>query len=129
MGPGHTDTDLIVHVADASTWIVGDVVEASGPPMYGSGCYPLGLPQQVEALLAEIDEHDVVVPGHGPVVDRSFILTQLAEVRRLAEQLRRDHQSGSTVEEALFDQRRWPFPVDGLELAVRRAYAILDQEP
>lgn len=129
MSPGHTDTDLIVHVADASTWIVGDVVEASGPPMYGSGCYPLGLPQQLEALLAEIDEHDVVVPGHGPVVDRSFVLTQLAEVRRLAEQLRRAHRSGSTVEEALFDQRRWPFPVDGLELAVRRAYAILDQEP
>ena len=129
MGPGHTDNDLIVHVADARAWIVGDVVEASGPPMYGSGCYPLGLPEQLEALLAKIDEHDVVVPGHGPVVDRSFVVTQLADVTQLAEQLRLAHQSGTTVEEALLDQGRWPFPVEGLELAVRRAYATLDQEP
>jgi glyoxylase-like metal-dependent hydrolase (beta-lactamase superfamily II) len=35
LGPGHTDTDLLVHVPDARTWIVGDVVEASGPPVYG----------------------------------------------------------------------------------------------
>jgi glyoxylase-like metal-dependent hydrolase (beta-lactamase superfamily II) len=129
MGPGHTDNDLVVHVADVSTWIVGDVVEASGPPMYGSGCYPLGLPEQLEALLAEINENDVVVPGHGPVVDRSFVVSQLADVTRLAEQLRQAHQSGTTVEEALLDRRRWPFPVEGLELAVRRAYATLDQAP
>jgi glyoxylase-like metal-dependent hydrolase (beta-lactamase superfamily II) len=129
MGPGHTDTDLVVHVADARTWIVGDVVEASGPPMYGSGCYPLALPEQLEALLAEIHEHDVVVPGHGPVVDRTFVVTQLADVTQLAQQLRLAHRSRATVEEALLDQRRWPFPVEGLELAVRRAYATLDQEP
>ncbi len=42
--PGHTDTDLVVHVPDADTWVVGDVIEASGPPMFGSGCYPLEFP-------------------------------------------------------------------------------------
>lgn len=66
MGPGHTDTDLIVQVADAHTWIVGDVVEASGPPMYGSGCYPLELPRQLEELLAEVTENDVIVPDTDP---------------------------------------------------------------
>ena len=75
MSPGHTDNDLVVKVADANTWLVGDVVEASGPPMYGSGCYPLWLPEQLATLLAGINDDAVVVPGHGPVVDRSFVVT------------------------------------------------------
>lgn len=39
--PGHTDTDLAVHVPDAGVWFLGDVIEQSGPPMFGSGSYPL----------------------------------------------------------------------------------------
>jgi len=65
LGPGHTDTDLVVNVPDAHAWLVGDVVEASGPPMYGSGCFPLGLPLQLAFLLNEVTDADVVVPGHG----------------------------------------------------------------
>lgn len=84
LGPGHTDTDLVVHVPDARCWIVGDVVEASGPPMYGSGCFPLQHPHQMGALLAQLGEQDVVVPGHGPLVDRAFVEAQLAEVVRFA---------------------------------------------
>ena len=52
--PGHTDTDLVVHVPDADTWVVGDVIEASGPPMFGSGCYPLEFPGSLRGLLSEI---------------------------------------------------------------------------
>ena len=125
LGPGHTDTDLVVYVPDARTWVVGDVVEASGPPMYGSGCFPLEHADQLAGLLAQLGDGDVVVPGHGPVVDRRFVAAQLAEVARLGEQLRRAHRSGRTVEQALADQDGWPFPVDGLELAARRAYAAL----
>jgi glyoxylase-like metal-dependent hydrolase (beta-lactamase superfamily II) len=48
--PGHTDGDVVVHVPAKpgvevgnphDTWIVGDVLEDPGPPMYGSGCFPL----------------------------------------------------------------------------------------
>jgi glyoxylase-like metal-dependent hydrolase (beta-lactamase superfamily II) len=128
LGPGHTDTDLVVHVPDAGTWIVGDVVEASGPPMYGSGCFPLELSEQLASLLRQLGDADVVVPGHGPVVDRAFVQAQHVEVEQVAEQLRRSHRSGETVEQALADQDRWPFPVEGLELAVHRAFHALDQE-
>jgi glyoxylase-like metal-dependent hydrolase (beta-lactamase superfamily II) len=128
LGPGHTDTDLVIHVPDAHTWIVGDVVEASGPPMYGSGCFPLQLPGQLELLLAGLDDGDVVVPGHGPVVDRAFVVSQLTEVAQVAEQLQLAHRAGETVEQALADHHRWPFPVDGLELAVQRGYLILNRD-
>ena len=129
LSAGHTDTDLIVHVPDACSWIVGDVVEASGPPMYGSGCFPLQHPDQLGSLLAQLDDDDVVVPGHGPMVDRAFVEAQLAEVVRLTEQLRLAHRAGETVEQALADSTRWPFPIDGLNLAVQRAFAFLDREP
>ena len=128
LSPGHTDADLVVHVPDAATWIVGDVVEASGPPMYGSGCLPVQHPQQLESLLRQLTDDDVVVPGHGPVVDRGFVVSQLAEVTRLAHQLRLAHRYGQTIEQALAEQDRWPFPVDGLDLAAQRAYLTLDHD-
>ena len=97
--------------------------------MYGSGCFPLQHPDQLGSLLAQLGDSDVVVPGHGPIVDRAFVEAQLAEVVRLAEQLRLAHRAGETVEQALADNARWPFPVEGLTLAVRRAYMFLDREP
>lgn len=128
LGRGHTDTDLVVHVPDAHAWIVGDVVEASGPPMYGSGCFPLELPHQLAFLLGEIQTTDVVVPGHGPVVDWTFIESQHAEVERLAQQIRLAKLRGDTVEQALANQDHWPFPVQGLELALQRGYLALDAD-
>lgn len=125
LGPGHTDTDLVLHVPDARAWIVGDVVEASGPPVYGSGCFPLDLPRQLAFLLEQVGPADVVVPGHGPVVDRDFIRAQQAEVEDLAQQIRAARRRGDTVEQALSDQGRWPFPVEALELAVQRGYLAL----
>ena len=125
LGPGHTDTDLVVHVPDARAWIVGDVVEASGPPMYGSGCFPLDLPDQLAFLLDQVGQVDVVVPGHGPVVNRDFVRAQHAEVEDLAQQIREAQRRGDTVEQALSDQDRWPFPVQALELAVQRGYLAL----
>jgi glyoxylase-like metal-dependent hydrolase (beta-lactamase superfamily II) len=126
-GPGHTDTDLILHVPDCHTWIVGDIVEASGPPMYGSGCYPLDLPDQLAGLLEQLQDGDVIVPGHGPVVDRAFVAAQLVAVDRLAQQLRAAHRAGDTIAQVLADPERWPFPVDGLGLAAQRAFQALDQ--
>jgi glyoxylase-like metal-dependent hydrolase (beta-lactamase superfamily II) len=126
LGPGHTDNDLVVHVAEVHTWIVGDVVEASGPPMYGSGCFPLELPHQLSFLLGAVEEADVVVPGHGPVVNRAFIESQTFEAGALAQQVRLAKLRGDTVEQALANQNGWPFPVQGLELAVRRGYLALD---
>ena len=126
-GPGHTDNDLFLHVPDSQAWIVGDIVEASGPPIYGSGCYPLDLPGQLAGLLERLEDGDVIVPGHGPVVDRAFVAAQLTEVSRFAEQLRAAHLAGDTVEQALENPERWPFPVDGLELAVERAFQFLNQ--
>ena len=100
--------------------------------MYGSGCFPLGLPDQLGFLLGLIDngvgDGDVVVPGHGPVVDRAFVEAQRVEAEALAERIRSAWRRGDTVGQALADPGRWPFPVEGLELAVRRGYRTLEAE-
>ena len=72
LGRGHTDNDLLVHVPDAAAWLLGDVIEESGPPMYGPECFPLEWPLTVARLLTLLGGDDVLVPGHGGPVGPSF---------------------------------------------------------
>ncbi|AWB95302.1 MBL fold metallo-hydrolase [Agromyces badenianii] len=124
--PAHTDTDLVLFLPDARVWILGDLIEESGPVMYGSGSYPLGWPGVLDALAAEMQARDLVVPGHGRVVDRAFVERQARELRLIAERFRAAHDAGLTVAEALAAHASWPIPVDGLVGAVERAYLALD---
>ena len=127
--PAHTDTDLVLFLPDARTWVVGDLVEESGPPMYGSGSYPLDWPGVLEGLVAGMRAGDVVVPGHGQVVDRAFVARQAAALAEIARRFREAHDAGRTEAEALAAHAEWPVPVDGLVGAVERAYAALDGLP
>ena len=126
LGRGHTDNDLVLHVPDASTWIVGDLVEESGPPMYGSGCFPLEWPATVAALASTVGPDDVVVPGHGSPVDRSFVEAQQVQLAGVADLLRELHAAGVPVERAgEAGAGRWPLPPEGLEPAISAAYEAL----
>jgi glyoxylase-like metal-dependent hydrolase (beta-lactamase superfamily II) len=124
--PGHTDTDLAVRVADARVWFLGDVVEQSGPPMFGSGSYPLDWPGALRTLLGRIGPDDVIVPGHGTVVDRAFAEHQAEQLDQMAAFIRETHASGETVEGAALPPallELWP---DGLlRSALRDGYAQL----
>jgi glyoxylase-like metal-dependent hydrolase (beta-lactamase superfamily II) len=126
LGRGHTDNDLVLHVPDASTWLVGDLVEESGPPMYGSGCFPLEWPGTCVALAARLGAADVVVPGHGRPVDRAFVESQQAQLAAVADLIDELHAEGVPVDRALeAGGERWALPAEGLEPAVTAAYATL----
>lgn len=130
LGRGHTDNDLLVHVPDTGLWLVGDLVEESGPPMYGSGSFPLDWPQTVGRLLSRLSEDHVVVPGHGAPVDRSFIERQRADLQTAADLIRELHAAGLDVQAAAAEAiDRWPFPPDGLRSAVVDGYRQLDRQP
>jgi glyoxylase-like metal-dependent hydrolase (beta-lactamase superfamily II) len=128
LGRGHTDHDLLLHVPDAGVWLVGDVVEESGPPMYGSGCIPLEWPGTITALLGRLTGDDVVVPGHGAPVDRGFVARQQAELAALADLVRALHAAGVRASDAVAEGGdRWPFPpAAGLDHAVAAGYRALD---
>lgn len=97
--PGHTDTDLAVLVPDCRVWLLGDVIEESGPPMFGSGSYPLGWPEVLAGLLRVIRPGDVIVPGHGAVVDRDFVERQMAALQTVADTIRSCAAAGTSLEE------------------------------
>jgi glyoxylase-like metal-dependent hydrolase (beta-lactamase superfamily II) len=127
LDPGHTDGDLVIRVpspdagADA-VWIVGDVWEQPGPPMYGSGCYPMRWPITLGRLLDEIGEDDIIVPGHGEPVTRRFAVEQRDVLAATADRIRRHHDAGHDIARTLRDQDEWAYPTASLELAVRRGF-------
>ena len=49
-GRGHSAGDVVVRVPDADVVYAGDIVEDAGPPSYGTDCWPLEWPQQLEFL-------------------------------------------------------------------------------
>ena len=125
-GRGHTDNDLLLHVPDADTWLVGDVVEESGPPMYGSGCFPLEWGETARRLATALGPATTVVPGHGRPVDREFVQRQAAALCTVADLLREVHAAGAVAADAVAAARgRWPFPENGLQPAVDAAYPAL----
>jgi glyoxylase-like metal-dependent hydrolase (beta-lactamase superfamily II) len=127
LGPAHTAGDVVVTVAGAGVTFAGDLVEESGPPSYGDDSFPLEWPLAAARLVGLLREGDRVVPGHGRVVDRGFVV---AQQRALAEAARavRDLWVGEVpVDGAVEEARaRWPFPPTFVAAAVRRAYALLD---
>lgn len=126
LGRGHTDNDLVVHVPDAATWLVGDLLEESGPPMYGSGSFPLDWPGTVGALRHAATATATLVPGHGAPVDDTFAADQQAALQQVADLLRELHAAGVPADRALVaGATGWPFPPEGLKGAVREAYRVL----
>jgi glyoxylase-like metal-dependent hydrolase (beta-lactamase superfamily II) len=130
---GHTDGDLVIRVparrkGSGDTWIVGDVMEEPGPPMYGSGCFPMQWPQTLATLLEEIGEHDLIVPGHGRPISRAFGISQLAVLESTAALMRQHYRAGQNVDQALAVPDEWAYSVPALRLAVQRGYQELELE-
>jgi glyoxylase-like metal-dependent hydrolase (beta-lactamase superfamily II) len=126
LGRGHTDNDLLLRIPDAAVWLLGDVIEESGPPFYGSGCFPLDWPETVTRLLALTGDGDVMVPGHGAPVDPAFVRAQRKQLAGVAELITELHGEGVPVERAAdAGGGRWPLPVAGLGPAIEAGYAQL----
>lgn len=74
-GLGHTDSDIVVLVDDVV--VAGDLVEEGAPPSFGDS-FPRAWVQTLGVLAETIT--GTVVPGHGDIVDRTFVLTQRDEI-------------------------------------------------
>jgi len=69
-GPAHTTGDTAVIFRSHNAVHMGDVYNNSGYPFIdaGNGGSLDGIIEFCKAVLAELDEDTVVIPGHGPVV-------------------------------------------------------------
>jgi glyoxylase-like metal-dependent hydrolase (beta-lactamase superfamily II) len=121
-GRGHTDNDIVAVVPDVHAVFAGDLVEQGAPPSFEDS-YPLDWPGTLGRLLDVAD--GPIVPGHGAVVDRSFVEGQLADLSALAELARRVRFDGGSVDDAT---PLSPFPVTVGRPALIRAFAQLAGE-
>jgi glyoxylase-like metal-dependent hydrolase (beta-lactamase superfamily II) len=122
-GRGHTDNDVVVVVPDVGVVLAGDLVEQGAPPSFEDS-YPLDWPGTLGRMLDVAD--GPIVPGHGEVVDRSFVEAQLADLSALAQLARRVSLDGGSADDAL---PLAPFPAAAARVALQRAFAQLSGEP
>jgi glyoxylase-like metal-dependent hydrolase (beta-lactamase superfamily II) len=130
LGRGHTDNDLLVHVPDAGAWLAGDLIEESGPPVYGPDSFPLDWPATIARLQAALGAGDVLVPGHGAAVGAAFLAAQHEQIAAVAALITELHAAGVPADRAPAEGGgRWPFPVSRMAEAVRTGYAQLSGLP
>jgi glyoxylase-like metal-dependent hydrolase (beta-lactamase superfamily II) len=123
-GRGHTAGDAVIRVPDADVVLAGDLVEESGPPVYGVDCHPMDWAGTLDVVINLVGRDTVVVPGHGAPVDRDFVEQQRQDIAITAQTVRDLAAAGVTADRAL-DEGEWPFPREGLTNAVLRGYAQL----
>ena len=119
-GLGHTNSDIVVRVADAGVLFAGDLIEQGAPPAFGDS-YPLDWGQTLDSIVLEA----TMVPGHGDVVDAGFVATQQGEIEAIADMAREGHSEGLPVEALVGNG---PYPPETLHSAISRAYLQLDGE-
>jgi glyoxylase-like metal-dependent hydrolase (beta-lactamase superfamily II) len=123
-GRGHSGGDLIVNVPGTDVLLAGDLVEESGPPVYGIDSWPMEWPLTLDIVLGLTTADSVIVPGHGSMVDRDFVEEQRSDIGIVAETIRDLAGRGIPVDDAVA-AASWPFPREDLTDAVSRGYEHL----
>ena len=123
-GPAHTETDVIAYVPDANLIFTGDLLESAGPPVFGPDTHLKDWPSAVDGILGLVDEHTVLVPGHGPVMDRMAGFQQRAEISGLYGQAEYLVKQGVGIDIA-YERGEWPFDEATVRGVLPLAYAEL----
>ena len=112
-GVAHTDADIIVRVPEAGVAFFGDMIEEGAPPNFGDS-HPEVWPETLRDAASEFPA--TAVPGHGDVVDETFVLAQIEELETVAD-LAGAYAGGD--DSAL--NRPGPYPADVMVSALKRA--------
>lgn len=123
-GPGHTDTDVMAYLPDANVIFTGDLLESAGPPSFGPDSHLKDWPSAVDGILGLVDEDTVLIPGHGPVMDRMAAFQQRAEISAVYGQAEYLVRQGVRQEQA-YERGEWPFDEATIRAALPLAYAEL----
>lgn len=97
----HTDGDAFVHFPKADVLHAGDLYFNGFYPVidWGSGGHIDGMIAAVDRMLALIDEDTKVIPGHGPLSNRSGMLEYRAMLGVVAARMHRLVAEGKTLDE------------------------------
>jgi glyoxylase-like metal-dependent hydrolase (beta-lactamase superfamily II) len=97
VGPAHTRGDVLVHSPADRTVFTGDILFIEGTPIVWEGPVAnwIRACRRIEAL-----DVDVVVPGHGPITDRSGAREVREYLSFLEREARRRYEAGLSAADA-----------------------------
>jgi glyoxylase-like metal-dependent hydrolase (beta-lactamase superfamily II) len=101
--PAHTDTDLSVHFEEADIFHTGDTWWNGDYPFldYSTGGSIDGTIRAAQATLAKVGANTVIIPGHGPVGDRSQLTGYLDVLTEIREKIAALKKRGMQVAEVV----------------------------
>lgn len=100
VGPAHTAGDAVAYIPSDKTLFTGDILFKDAHPVVWQG--PVS--NWIRALQRLLDlEVETVVPGHGPLTDKSGFREALRYLEVLTEETRKRFDAGLTCEEAVLD--------------------------
>lgn len=120
-GSGHTDTDLVVYFTKADVLQMGDIWWNGHYPFidYSGGGSIDGLIRWTNECISMASMQTVIIPGHGPVGDRSQLISYRDMLVTVRESVARLKKEGKTLAEvqaakptAAFDAQYGDFVID-----------------
>jgi cyclase len=100
VGPAHTRGDAVVWVPGDKTLFTGDILFKDAHPLIWQGPASNWIAVLQRLLAMDIE---TVVPGHGPLTDKSGLAEMLHYLEVLTVEARRRYDAGMSVEEAVRD--------------------------
>ena len=100
VGPAHTRGDVLVHVPADRTVFTGDILFVDGTPIMWAG----PVQNWIDACrLIEAMDVETVVPGHGPITDKSGAAAVRGYLSYIRDEARKRHDAGMPAFEAAKD--------------------------
>jgi glyoxylase-like metal-dependent hydrolase (beta-lactamase superfamily II) len=100
VGPAHTPGDMLVYLPEERILFAGDIVFVHGTPVVHSG--PISRYIQVLQDVLNMDI-DIVVPGHGPITDKSGVEAMIAYLEYVYAESEKRYTSGMSARRAAGD--------------------------
>jgi glyoxylase-like metal-dependent hydrolase (beta-lactamase superfamily II) len=126
-GRGHTSSDVVVFIPERRVVFVGDLLESANPPSIGPDTHLKDWPFTLDGTLGTLRAPTVIVPGHGPMMDRESAFIQRAELRFIWEQAEILYKQGVELHEAAKATDSWPWDEDSVRSALPFAYSELER--
>lgn len=100
VGPAHTRGDTIVHVPADRVVYTGDILFSNGHPIMWVGPVANWIAACDRILALDVD---IVVPGHGPITDKSGVAAMKRYLEYIRDEARKRFDAGLDFEEAARD--------------------------
>jgi cyclase len=113
VGPAHTSGDVIVHSVEDRVVFTGDLLFSGAHPVIWEGSID-GWVAACDHILSR--DIDVVVPGHGPLTDKTRVAEFRAYLLWFREEVRKRFEAGLSIQDAaleiaeLPDLPQWALP-------------------